>query len=72
MTSTKTANAAAPQPLLISRREAARMLAVTERTMHKLERDPKDPLPVVRLSGGRGLRYSVEALRDWVARQVQQ
>jgi hypothetical protein len=70
LNSTQTTNA--PQPLMIDRREAARLLGITERTMHTLERLPKDPLPVVRLSGGRALRYSVLALTDWVARQVRQ
>jgi excisionase family DNA binding protein len=51
-------------PLLLTPREAAKALAVCEKTLYTLTA-PRGPLPCVRL--GRAVRYSVVALRDFIA-----
>ncbi len=58
--------AAAPGQLLLTPRDAARTLAVSERTLWGLTH-PRGPIPAVRI--GRAVRYSVDALRAWVAAQ---
>ncbi len=52
-------------PLLVSHREAARMLAVCERTLYSLVQAHE--IPVVQI--GRGVRYSVEDLKAWVKKK---
>jgi predicted DNA-binding transcriptional regulator AlpA len=54
--------------LLISAKDAAAALSVSERTLFSLTA-PRGPIPVTRLPGVRSVRYSVDALRDWIASQ---
>lgn len=69
-------DALAPSPspaeiqLLLSSREAAAALSVSERTLFSLTA-PRGPIPVTRLPGVRSIRYSVDALREWIASQQQ-
>lgn len=51
------------EPLLISPREAARLLSISQRTLWKLTQDGVIP----RVKMGRSVRYSVEGLRQWLA-----
>ena len=53
-----------PETLLLTGREAARMLAICERTLYTLTK--AGAIPAVRI--GRAMRYSVEDLRAWVRR----
>jgi excisionase family DNA binding protein len=55
-----------PQKLLVTAREAAAALSISERTLWTLTQS--GDIPVVRL--GRSVRYSVEALREHIA-QIQ-
>jgi excisionase family DNA binding protein len=52
-------------PLLVSHRDAARMLSVCERTLFSLVQAHE--IPVVRI--GRGVRYSVDDLRAWIKKK---
>ena len=52
-----------PEKPLISAREAASLLAISERTLWALSA-PRGPIPAIRL--GRSVRYSVDALRAWM------
>lgn len=54
--------------LLIDAREAARMLAISERTLWSWSA-PRGSVPVVRLPGSRSVRYSVAALERWIKQQ---
>ncbi|MEX0700724.1 MAG: helix-turn-helix domain-containing protein [Planctomycetales bacterium] len=56
-----------PPPLLVTTREAARLLAVSERTLLRI-RDAGE-LRAVRLPRG-GLRYAVADLERYIARQL--
>jgi len=56
--------APAPEPLLVSPRQAARLLSVSERTLFTWTKDSK--IPCVKL--GRLVRYSVDTLREFVAK----
>ena len=56
-----------PEPLLLEPREAARMLRISERTLSTYTRN--GTLPVVRI--GRSVRFSPEALRRWIAAQME-
>ena len=51
--------------LLLTPREAAQALSVSQRTLWSLT-SPRGPLPVVRVSS-RAVRYSVETLARYVA-----
>ena len=53
--------------LLLTAREAAKTLRLSEKTLWSLTR-PRGPIPAVRI--GRSVRYSVAALEAWVASQV--
>lgn len=65
----QTNNGATPR-LLLTAREAATSLAISERTLYSIS-DPRGPLPVVRL--GKGLvRYSPTALAAWIDGQASQ
>jgi predicted DNA-binding transcriptional regulator AlpA len=57
---------AAPR-LLLTARDAARALAVSERTLWGLTQ-PRGPIPCVRV-GARSVRYSVADLEHWIAQQ---
>jgi hypothetical protein len=54
----------APSALLVSPREAAKLLCVSEKTLwsHTM---PRGPIPVVRL--GKSVRYSVKALANFIS-----
>ena len=52
----------APEPPLVSPRQAARLLSVSERTLYAFTRN--GTIPVVRL--GRSVRYSLDDLREWI------
>jgi hypothetical protein len=58
--------------LLLTSREAAVALSVSERTLWTLTQ-PRGPIPAIRLGGrgatARALRYSVDDLRAWIAQQ---
>jgi excisionase family DNA binding protein len=55
-----------PAPLLLNTRDAARTLAVSERTLWGLTR-PRGPIPAVRL--GRAVRYAVTDLQGYIEAQ---
>jgi excisionase family DNA binding protein len=57
----------APSPLLITKREAAGLLGISERTLHDLTKT--GTIPAVRL-GIRGVRYSVRALEAFIEKQL--
>lgn len=65
MTTTCTTAAAitAPVRLLLTRREAAHALAVSERTLWSMTQ-PRGPIGVVRL--GQSVRYPIESLQDFI------
>ena len=52
--------------LLLSAREVARVLSISERTVWGLT-SPRGPIPCVRL--GARVLYSPEALRKWISKQ---
>lgn len=52
--------------LLLTPRDAARTLAVCERTLWE-RTQPRGPIPVVRI--GRAVRYAVVDLEAWIERQ---
>jgi len=54
-----------PEPLLVSAREAARMLSVSERTLWTLRQ--RGEIPAVPVMGS--IRYSVDDLRSFIERQ---
>ena len=54
----------AVEPMLLTARQAARLLAISERTLFTITKSGE--LPAVRI--GRSVRYSVDALRDYVRR----
>ncbi len=51
--------------ILVSKREAARLLGISERTLHTWMK--RGIVPAVKV--GRRVLFSVESLRAWVARQ---
>jgi predicted DNA-binding transcriptional regulator AlpA len=59
--------AAEPPTLLLTARESAKALSVSEKTLWSLT-TPRGPIPAIRV-GERSLRYSVRALEEWIARQ---
>jgi excisionase family DNA binding protein len=52
---------------LLTPREAAARLSVSEKTLHRLSA-PKGTIPVVRI-GKRGVRFTPAALNQWIADQ---
>lgn len=60
--------AVGPPRLLLTARDAARALAISEKTLWSLT-TPRGSIPAIRV-GERSLRYSVRALEDWIARQL--
>ncbi len=52
--------------LLLTRREAAAALRISERLLWTMS-EPRGDIPVIQL--GRSIRYSVEALQQWIAQQ---
>jgi excisionase family DNA binding protein len=61
------ATATHPEPLLVSRNEAARLLGISQRKLFDLTRD--GIVPAIRL-GERGVRYSPDALRTFIESQL--
>jgi excisionase family DNA binding protein len=59
--------AADPPTLLLTAREAAKALAISEKTLWSLT-TPRGPIPAIRV-GERSIRYSVAALEKWIAGQ---
>jgi len=59
----------APAQILLSPRDAARALAISERTLWGLT-SPRGPIRPVRV-GRRLVRYSVEELNRWVHSQTE-
>lgn len=57
-----------PARLLVAPKIAAELLGFSERTLWTMT-SPRGPIPAVRIDGVRAVRYSVEALREWVATQ---
>lgn len=55
------------EPLLITAREAAARLSVSEKTLTRLTA-PKGSLPAVRI-GKRGVRYAPAAIDQWILDQ---
>ena len=55
--------------LLLTSRDAARALSISERTLWGLTQ-PRGPIPVVRV-GSRLVRYAVADLEAWIAEQRQ-
>jgi hypothetical protein len=55
-----------PQPLLLTIRETAAALRISERTLWSMTQ-PRGPIPVVRI-GVRTL-YDPRALQDWIEKQ---
>lgn len=53
-----------PHPLLVTKREAARMLGVSERTFWQLRHDGL--IPTIHI-GRKFIRFSVEDLREFIA-----
>ncbi len=53
----------APPPLLVSQKEAARLLCISERTLYALVR--RGELSQVKV-GPRGVRYDVNDLKLWI------
>jgi hypothetical protein len=58
---------AAAEPLLLTPRQAAALLSVSEKTLHRLS-TPHGTIPVVPI-GKRGVRYRPAALERWIADQ---
>ena len=56
-----------PPTLLLTARDAAKALAISEKTLWSLTA-PRGTVPCVRV-GERSLRYSVRALEEWIANQ---
>jgi predicted DNA-binding transcriptional regulator AlpA len=54
------------EPLALRRRDAARMLGLSERALWSLTN--RGDVPHVRL--GKSIRYPVAALRDWLAKRT--
>ncbi len=57
---------AAPAPLLVDAREAARLLSISDRTLRDRTKD--GTVPAVKLEGR--ILYSPKALADWVDQQI--
>jgi hypothetical protein len=57
--------AAEPPTLLLTARDAARALSISEKTLWSLT-EPRGPIPMIRV-GERSIRYSVVALEKWIA-----
>lgn len=54
-----------PEPLLLTARQAAKMLAISERTLWSLSHSGQLP----RIATGRLVRYALEDLRSFIARK---
>ena len=63
-----TASQIEPEKLLVSPREAARLLSICEKTLWTITK--RDGVPCVRI--GRAVRYSPADLRSWIERSTAQ
>lgn len=63
-------NQDAPAPLLISPREAAKLLSVSQRKLWAMTFEDEPALPHLKM--GRLVRYSVTELQRWIEAQQQQ
>lgn len=59
------ADTPAPHQILLTRPAAARVLAISERTLWARS-FPRGEIPIVRIPGTRTVRYSLAALQDFV------
>jgi excisionase family DNA binding protein len=50
------------EPMLLTSRQAARLLAISERTLYTFTK--AGAIPVVRI--GRAVRYGTDDLREWI------
>ena len=55
--------------LLLTAKQAAEVLSISERTLYTLSA-PRGPIPVVPIGGGRNLRYPVDGLRAFIAKHA--
>ena len=55
------------EPLLLTPRETARAMSMSERTLYSLT-EPRGDIPVIR-AGGNIVRYSVSDLREWARKK---
>ena len=59
-----------PEKLLLTAREVAHMLSVSEKTLEAWRTAGRGP-PYVRLTGtGRGVRYRLDGLKQWIDEQT--
>jgi excisionase family DNA binding protein len=58
----------APNRLLVTVREAAKMLGISERTLWTMT-SPRGSIPSIRI--GRAVRYNLDSLRQWAAEEEQ-
>ncbi|MFM9965080.1 MAG: helix-turn-helix transcriptional regulator [Planctomycetaceae bacterium] len=65
-----TSSVAPAAPLLLSIKDAAAALSLSERSLWSLSA-PRGPIPVTVLPGVRAVRYSVAALEAFIAAQQQ-
>ena len=56
------------EPLLLSAREAAELLNVSEKTLWNHTAPRGNQIPVIRF--GKTLRYSRDALKQWIAHEL--
>ena len=57
------------EPLLVTTREAARLLGLSESHLQKLRHFRKPGPPLVRI--GRAVRYPAAGLREWAAARLE-
>lgn len=62
-------SAAEPPTMLLTARDAAKALAISEKTLWVLT-TPRGSIPAIRV-GERSIRYSVLALQQWIEEQQQ-
>lgn len=58
-----------PSQLLLSNRQAAKILSISPRTLWGLT-SPRGPIPCIRI--GNRVLYPCDMLRDWVAKSIGQ
>ncbi len=60
-----------PEKLLLTSQETAHMLSVSEKTLEAWRASGRGP-PYIRLSsaGGRGVRYPLDKLKQWIDEQT--
>lgn len=58
-----------PTPMLLTARDAARMLAISPRTLWGLRRHGLIPIIIPGRGRARMLRYRIDDVRAWIGRQ---